>query len=642
MCSRIEKRGAPRRARHRPISSAWHWLTTVESRVSGLRASSPAARSGPGRRRTKRTQSMRVISGIACGCRLTRGDFGEAGSAGWGLAYALAWLSVAGGNLGDAAVGAAPVPGGGRARAARCAITPCADAALHLVPRTPRRAARAQALVRLRRVSPGARGRMTGDRCRRRSSRLRMRGEHAARHPADRHGQVGLLPDPGAVALREDRRAHGGDLAARRADGGPGRGPRGARCHMLRGDQRAAVDAGARRRARSRADGRHRHSAHRAGAAAEPRGRRALEQREIGAWVLDEAHCLSKWGHDFRPDYRYVGRFIREKARRWAGAADPLPHGDREAGRDRATSSSYFREQARGRARALRRRREPHESRLRGGRDHARARSSPHVHQILEADLPTRALGRRDRVLRDAPADRGRGAISGSEGPRGGLLPRRAAAGDEEGRCRSSSSAASSASIVATNAFGMGIDKPDVRLVIHADIPGSLENYLQEAGRAGRDREPARCVLLYTPDDVERQFGMSARSRLTSARDRGDSAGAAATRTQKKRTAAAGRRARRARSCSRRTTAAFARDTATDDTRVRTAVAWLEEARAAVARRERGAGLPVVAAGDTVDEAEEQARRSAVPAPPTASSCFAIVERADRRRRRRRRYPPTS
>jgi len=61
----------------------------------------------------------------------------------------------------------------------------------------------------------------------------------------------------------------------------------------------------------------------------------------------------------------------------------------------------------------------------------------------------------------------------------------------------------------------MGIDKPDVRLVIHADIPGSLVNYLQEAGRAGRDRDNARCVLLYTMDDVERQFSMSARSRLS-------------------------------------------------------------------------------------------------------------------------------
>ena len=58
--------------------------------------------------------------------------------------------------------------------------------------------------------------------------------------------------------------------------------------------------------------------------------------------------------------------------------------------------------------------------------------------------------------------------------------------------------------IVATNAFGMGIDKEDVRLVVHADVPASIESYLQEAGRAGRDGAPAECILLFAKGDLER------------------------------------------------------------------------------------------------------------------------------------------
>ena len=129
--------------------------------------------------------------------------------------------------------------------------------------------------------------------------------------------------------------------------------------------------------------------------------------------------------------------------------------------------------------------------------------------------------------------------------------------------------------LAATNAFGMGIDKPDVRLVIHGDIPGSLENYLQEAGRAGRDRASARCVLLYAPEDVERQFGMSARSRLT--RQEIHAILRALRNLDRKKRLGGEVVATPGEILGEDEEKAFERDSATDDTRVRTAVAWLEE-----------------------------------------------------------------
>lgn len=127
--------------------------------------------------------------------------------------------------------------------------------------------------------------------------------------------------------------------------------------------------------------------------------------------------------------------------------------------------------------------------------------------------------------------------------------------------------------IAATNAFGMGIDKPDVRLVVHADIPGSLENYLQEAGR---DRAQAHCVLLYTVDDVERQHGMSAASRL-SRRDI-QSVLRALRQLQRKKERDQALVATSGEILDEDEDGKFKRDGATDDTRVRTAIAWLEEA----------------------------------------------------------------
>ena len=154
--------------------------------------------------------------------------------------------------------------------------------------------------------------------------------------------------------------------------------------------------------------------------------------------------------------------------------------------------------------------------------------------------------------------------------------------------------------IAATNAFGMGIDKPDIRLVVHGDIPGSLENYLQEAGRAGRDRAPASCVLLFAPEDVERQFSLSARSRL--ARHEIGAILKALRRLETRLKSAEviatpGEIVREERDQE------FERDRNTDDTRVKTAVAWLEEAVLLTREENRVQVFPASLRIRSVDEA---------------------------------------
>jgi hypothetical protein len=161
--------------------------------------------------------------------------------------------------------------------------------------------------------------------------------------------------------------------------------------------------------------------------------------------------------------------------------------------------------------------------------------------------------------------------------------------------------------IVATNAFGMGIDKPDVRLVIHADIPGSLENYLQEAGRAGRDRAAARCVLLYTAEDVERQFSLSARSRLT---QREISAVLKSLRQLNRKKHLGGEIiATAGEILAEEEDGQFTRDSATDDTRVRTAISWLEESQLLTREENRVQIFPSSLRVRSLDEARAKLAR---------------------------------
>ena len=333
--------------------------------------------------------------------------------------------------------------------------------------------------------------------------------------------------------------------------------------------------------------------------------RRALAQRAIGGWVLDEAHCLSKWGHDFRPDYRYVGRFIRESA--GDDSVPPVVCLTATAKPDVKTDIvEYFHEEVGidlevfdGGAR-----RTNLEFVVVPTRD---GEKFADVHQILEADLPADETGGAIVYCATRRHAEELAAFLQATGVtadhfHAGLSPETKK--DVQARFIGGDLRA----IVATNAFGMGIDKPDVRLVIHADIPGSLENYLQEAGRAGRDQQRARCVLLYTHDDVERQFGMSARSRLTRREIHGVLR--ALRNLDRKKRLHGQVEATAGEILGEDEEQAFERDSTTDDTRVRTAVAWLEEAVLLTREANRVQVFPSSLRVSSVAEARARLERS--------------------------------
>ncbi len=242
--------------------------------------------------------------------------------------------------------------------------------------------------------------------------------------------------------------------------------------------------------------------------------RAAIAQREVGCWVFDEAHCLSKWGHDFRPDYLYAGRFIREFSRAQQTPIPALACFTATAKRDvQEEILAYFKSET-GRELRL----------FEGGveRDNLRFEVQTiaghgkleRIHDLLKDRLAPEGGGSAIvfRATRE-DAEVSSTYLRAKGWPAGhfhaGLTP------PEKKRVQDEFLGGALRVICATNAFGMGIDKEDVRLVVHADTPGSLENYLQEAGRAGRDGRSAACVLLFDEEDCERQFRMNACSELS-------------------------------------------------------------------------------------------------------------------------------
>jgi len=227
----------------------------------------------------------------------------------------------------------------------------------------------------------------------------------------------------------------------------------------------------------------------------------ALAPARVSLFAVDEAHCISQWGHDFRPDYLRLSAAIERLGRppvaAFTATATPRVRKDIAAQLKIDAAREFF--VGFDRRNLFLRVARP------GGAEEKLAAVRALVEELELVDLGKPA--RRGSAIVYCATRKNVDAVT--EGLVAAKIPAvayHAGLADAKRRQVQDLFMADDAPVVvATNAFGLGIDKPDIRAVIHWDVPGSVEAYYQEAGRAGRDDEPAECLLLFNQADVRTQ-----------------------------------------------------------------------------------------------------------------------------------------
>jgi ATP-dependent DNA helicase RecQ len=210
---------------------------------------------------------------------------------------------------------------------------------------------------------------------------------------------------------------------------------------------------------------------------------------DVFLFSVDEAHCVSSWGHDFRPDYLEIRKYIAKLKNRPIVAAFT------------ATATPEVKDDIVERLE------------LQNPKVFIRGFDRPNLKFLVQADLKPKE--RYPEILRIVKSLSGSGIVYSLTRKEtkiiadylreNGISAQSYHAGMEAGKrekVQNDFMQGKVQVIVATIAFGMGVDKADIRFVIHCGMPGSLEGYYQEAGRAGRDGEKAYCVLLHAKKDV--------------------------------------------------------------------------------------------------------------------------------------------